>query len=165
MRISRHYAPRKLKLLAMREKSFDMFNEKRGIFTHFDTTEKYRYYCHPSRDTILKIDMKPKYNLFFQVMHLPLLIMYNVCQITENILTMLKITINNTHYICNIVKINAITKMSLWQKSKRNTFSWFSVIQFLLGNLMNLNEEFASSTEAEVTGSSKSSFRISVTLA
>ena len=30
---------------------------------------------------------------------------------------------------------------------------------------MNYNEEFASSTEAEVTGSSKSSLRISVTLA
>ena len=70
-----------------------------------------------------------------------------------------------THYICNIVKINAITKMSLWKKSKRNKFSWFSVIEFLLGELMNPNEVFASSTEAEVTESNKSSFKISVTLA
>ena len=43
-------------------------------------------------------------------------------------------------------------------------FSLFSVIEFLLGDLMNINEEFASSTVAEVTGSRKSSFRINVTL-
>ena len=92
--------------------------------------------------------------------------MYNVCQITKkNRLTILKTTTNNTHYICNIVKINAITKISIWQTSKRDTFSWFSVIEFVLGNLMNPNEEFSSFTVAEVTGSSKSSFRISVTLA
>ena len=41
----------------------------------------------------------------------------------------------------------------------------FVVIEILLGDLMNPNEEFASSNVAEVTGSSKSSFRIGVTLA
>ena len=41
----------------------------------------------------------------------------------------------------------------------------FAVIEVLLGDLMNPNEEFASSNVAEVTGSSKSSFRIGVTLA
>ena len=49
--------------------------------------------------------------------------------------------------------------------SKRDTFSWFSVIEFLLGDLMNPNKEFASSTVAEITGSSKGFFRINVALA
>ena len=92
--------------------------------------------------------------------------MYNVCQITKkNRLTILKTTTNNIHYICNIVKINTITKISIWQVNKRGTFSRFYVIEFLLGDLMIPNEEFASSNVAEVTGSSKGSFRINVTLA
>ena len=77
----------------------------------------------------------------------------------------MKIAINHTHYISNIVKINAIIKISLVQKRKRNTFSCFSVAEYVLGDLINPNEELASSTEAEVTGSSKGYFRINVTLA
>ena len=38
-------------------------------------------------------------------------------------------------------------------------------LKFLLGDLMNSNEEFDSSTEAEIIESSKNSFIISVTLA
>ena len=48
---------------------------------------------------------------------------------------------------------------------QKRSISWFFVIEFLLGDLMNPNEEFASSTVAEFTGSSKGSFRINVTLA
>ena len=44
-------------------------------------------------------------------------------------------------------------------------FFFFFVIKFLLGDLMNPNEELASSTETEVTGKSNGSFIISVILA
>ena len=32
------------------------------FFFHFGTTEKYKYSCHPIRDAIFLINMKPKYN-------------------------------------------------------------------------------------------------------
>ena len=51
------------------------------------------------------------------------------------------------------------------EKQKEIHLADFFVIEFLLGDLMSPNEEFASPIEAEVTGSSKSSIRISVTLA
>ena len=50
------------------------------------------------------------------------------------------------------------------RKAKEIKVAGFFVIESLLGDLMNPNEEFASSTEADITGKSKSSFRIGLTL-
>ena len=105
--------------------------------------------------------------VFPQVMCSPLLIIDNVCQITKiNRLTIQKRQQTTTHIITLPLSRLMLSQKCLYGREVKEVhLAGFAVIEILLGDLMNPNEEFASSNVAEVTGSSKSSFRIGVTLA
>ena len=84
----------------------------------------------------------------------PLLIACIVCHMTK----MNRLIIEHkrsTHIISVSMSRLMLLQLSLWLNSKRNAVSSFSVIEFFPGDLMNHNEEFPSSTEAEVTGSTR----------